>query len=52
MSGSKGAFDLPNKSTDALAREIGEVDLDDLVRAKRMKELDAQDQRVPQDQTK
>ena len=42
MSGSKGAsaaFDLLSKNTDALAREIGEVDLDDPVGAKRVKDF-------------
>ena len=46
MSDSKSAsatFDLLDKSTDALARELGRVDLDDSVRAKRVKELHALD---------
>ena len=44
MSDSKGAsatFDLLDKSTDALGREIGEVDRDDPVCAKRVTELHA-----------
>jgi len=44
MSDNKGAsatFALLNENTDALAREIGKVDLDDPVRAKRVKELHA-----------